>query len=1507
MATRTIGFNIRVLGTDDQVGKIGEIEVGLRKVAEARKQVNDEVKKARAFMATYASDLAREKALYESGAISEAEYLKIKKELQAIAKSARATIAGEAQALGELRNTQTQLNQERRNTIEVINRENRVNRLNKGSYDELNIRLGALRRTYKELGQAQREGAEGQRLLTQIDKLDVRLKRLDAGMGLYQRNVGNYANALTGLTSRMDILTRAAQRQVDQGNANSTTHNRLQAEIARTREEINLLNLRQNGYNATLKQTKESQDEVANSLQRLGAIAGVTFGFQSLKNGVKFLSEFDEQVADTQKTTNLTKKEVQDLGKELSKLDTRTDQDSLLKIGESAGRLNIPTEELAEFVEEVDKFYVALSDELPGTVDEITTEVAKLVSVFKLDEVYGSNAAGITRLGSAINYLSTETKAQAGYILESTQKWAGFAEMAKIGAGNALGIAATLDELGIKVDVGTTAVQKFFTSFAQSPNAFREVAKNAGVTAAEFDRLFKNDPNELFIKILEGAKSSKSGLNALNDTIVQLGITESREIQTITALTGATDMLRRNQGLANDEMERGTSIQNEFDVKNQTLGANIQKVGNYFKNYFVNSGLVNWLRSVTNSVNENIEAWGNVVKVLGTLITVYLAYRAIIITTTAVTATYRSAVLLLAAAKALLTGNTLRAAAAMRLLNITWVASPIGIIVTSMLALGAAVYAFSGNTDKATAAQKKFNNQMEETADKAAAATAETKAQISGLIAVISDETLTIGTRKKAYEDLVAINEVFNGYLVDEKFNVAGLVEIYGQYVKMLDQVAFAKEFAALNNENIKKEVAARQELYNEEVKLGKLRKELRDAEAKLAKDDSFIQQGNLTLKGDVRAQQERVDNAKKNLAAVQKLVGQTNDFRINEIRTLEKEIQVGEKRLADLESRYGKDVAKKRQDYKKLSLELQSDKAALDAILGRTGPDNTAEVVGGETEKEKTKREKAEAKAAEDRKRAQEKAEKEIRENAEYLAKLRNELIEQEINNQEEGISRKIALAELGNKKEIEELQRHKIEKEKLTADEAAINETTDKLIETKNAGHFKRIQDILKESTIKQLEEYKKAMEAKVDITDEECRIIEELDKTLAEKRAKDYEDTYAYKKTVLEKAATTEKNIIDKTIVNEKEKAKAIIAVNLKLAEDKYKVLLDEQSKAKILDERALEELRNLYAEVRRLQTELKEQDSGSGQSFIGDMLNITDEEAQLLIDKASDIMNQIYENFSNARANQIERDLKRETKALERSQKQEQRTLDYKKKMGIISEEQYNKDREDLDAKYDKKKEDLERKAFERRKKLDTANALIAGAMAVMRILADVPKGDFGVSTAILIAAAAITTGLQVANIQAAQYARGGQLAGPSHADGGIKAMLPDGSFVEMEGQEGVINKRSMASNDVLNLSGTPAQIASAINSYKGYGDSFATGAKRVAARGGIMAPAATVNRSVIITQSESGITAEDMQEFATTIVDGYNTKEVVLSEKKVTDAQKEAQVIKNDSTWKSKSK
>lgn len=119
----------------------------------------------------------------------------------------------------------------------------------------------------------------------------------------------------------------------------------------------------------------------------------------------------------------------------------------------------------------------------------------------------------------------------------------------------------------------------------------------------------------------------------------------------------------------------------------------------------------------------------------------------------------------------------------------------------------------------------------------------------------------------------------------------------------------------------------------------------------------------------------------------------------------------------------------------------------------------------------------------------------------------------------------------------------------------------------------------------------------------------------------------------------------------------------------------------------------------------------------------------------------------------------------------SDKRKNRELDNLEKTkaaGRISEE-----------KYEAQKEKIEREAFARRKRLNIAEVTINALVAASKTLA-----QFGMTPAsipALVALGAQTAG-QIAVIAAQEYGEGGLVYGPSHARGGVPAVMEGGEYV-----------------------------------------------------------------------------------------------------------------------------
>ena len=113
-----------------------------------------------------------------------------------------------------------------------------------------------------------------------------------------------------------------------------------------------------------------------------------------------------------------------------------------------------------------------------------------------------------------------------------------------------------------------------------------------------------------------------------------------------------------------------------------------------------------------------------------------------------------------------------------------------------------------------------------------------------------------------------------------------------------------------------------------------------------------------------------------------------------------------------------------------------------------------------------------------------------------------------------------------------------------------------------------------------------------------------------------------------------------------------------------------------------------------------------------------------------------------------------------------------------------------------AEIEKRKIAIQEEQARIRKAQAIAQAVSNTAVGITKTIAEVPKVDFGVSTAVLIGLYAAIGAAQVALISAQKFAKGGLVEGPSHEHGGVRMAVPSQNrYVELEGKEFVVNKRA----------------------------------------------------------------------------------------------------------------
>ncbi|MUP44910.1 hypothetical protein E0K83_04010 [Gramella sp. BOM4] len=436
---------------------------------------------------------------------------------------------------------------------------------------------------YKELTKKQRENR------VEIDKLEKKSRDLQKTLGL------------TGMTMRqLEKNQKSLRSQMKQFVPNTPEWDKLNRELKETDKRLN-------SVRKEMGQTAGVMGRMQKTFGGFGSlfIGGFSIG-AVLQGGKKLLgmnAELSDSQANVQKTTGLTNKQVELLTKNLKTFDTRTPVNELLALAEEAGRLGKDSvEDVMGFVKTADMIRVALGDDLQGDINENVQLIGKLSTQYKVADKFGDGfGRGMERIGSAINEVASSGANQAGFLVDYLKRLVGVSSQANISAEQQLGFAAALDEAGQSVEVSGTTMSKIIVDMYSKAD---EYAKIAGMSTEEFSALLKEDANEALLTFLEGLEGNGEGLEQMTKKMDGLNLEGARSVAVLTTLAANTDTIRAKQEVANKAIAEGTSLTQEFNVKNANLAGNLEKIGNAIGNYFRNSALTNWLTEATSGLLE---------------------------------------------------------------------------------------------------------------------------------------------------------------------------------------------------------------------------------------------------------------------------------------------------------------------------------------------------------------------------------------------------------------------------------------------------------------------------------------------------------------------------------------------------------------------------------------------------------------------------------------------------------------------------------------------------------------------------------------------------------------------------------------------------------------------------------------------------------------------------------------------------------------------------------------
>ncbi|MBE6324663.1 MAG: phage tail tape measure protein [Bacteroidales bacterium] len=508
----------------------------------------------------------------------------------------------------------------------------------------------------------------------------------------------------------------------------------------------------------------------------VGGVAALTGAVMAGKQAVQMYAEMEQEMASVRKYTGMTAEQVEHLNEQFKKIDTRSPREELNRLAQEAGRLGKSSEEdVLGFVKAADQINVAL-DELG---DGATLQLSKLTSIFGDEERLGTERS-LLAVGSVINELSQNCTAGASYLAQFGQRLAGVGAQAGMTVPQVMAFGAVLDSQGQKVEMSATALSKLIMNLFKNTE---KIATATGMDLEKFNAALKSSTNEGLLMLLNRL-NELGDMSVLAPVFADMGENGARASAVISALAGNVDMLIWEQQEAAKAFDEATSVTKEFEVQNNTVQAGLDKARKGFQEMAISLGqeLMPVMRHFISTTSATMRVMLQLVKFIKEHKTAILSLAAAVATytvavnlalikeklhaafiaiKTAALHVHKVAVLAASVAYNRMTGNVVRANAAMKLLNATMMMNPWGLLAAAIVGVGVALAGFIKKQREVSLAERTISDIRSE----AARQVGEETARLNILIKTAENEKLSLDKRKEAIKQLNQIIPNYNAQL----------------------------------------------------------------------------------------------------------------------------------------------------------------------------------------------------------------------------------------------------------------------------------------------------------------------------------------------------------------------------------------------------------------------------------------------------------------------------------------------------------------------------------------------------------------------------------------------------------------------------------------------------------------------------------------------------------------------------------------------------------------------
>lgn len=417
---------------------------------------------------------------------------------------------------------------------------------------------------------------ECKELVSVHEQLSKQLKQNISNTQMIDKVMRNLAGSTT---AQLRNALQAVRREISRSSEASGKLPQLRKQMEALKEQID------KNTGAIHKQGGAWQTALKNLMAYVGLFGAFNMIKSKLTDILKLNFQYSDSLANVRKVSNLSMESVNDLSRQLAKIDSRTSLEGLTQLAYMGSRMGMGkygASGLADFAAASDRVNVALKEDLG---DDAMLTLSKFVETMGEVEKHSGNISdAFDSVSSSIFKLASTSTANGGNILEFAKRLTGLSKVSHITSDQLLGLASASDSLMLMPEVASTAFGKLISSLWTN---YHDIEKMLGMQEDSLkDMMSKGETMQALVTVLQNV--SDKNLNSMDEYFKEFGSDGQRLKSVVVTMAQNVDVLKSHLDESSKAYKDATAVSKEYAIQQETAQAIIERANNMWNKAFVN-------------------------------------------------------------------------------------------------------------------------------------------------------------------------------------------------------------------------------------------------------------------------------------------------------------------------------------------------------------------------------------------------------------------------------------------------------------------------------------------------------------------------------------------------------------------------------------------------------------------------------------------------------------------------------------------------------------------------------------------------------------------------------------------------------------------------------------------------------------------------------------------------------------------------------------------------------